>query len=169
MIDLHRRAALALALCLSFAAGLAPVQALAAPSTVPSSIARSDGTAVDVQPVYQIGPDGSYVPPGSVPASGVAPVTASLTATGNTSAFPAVAGRPININITGSATGLSARTTRSFDNGATWLPLTINGQPWAVWTGNVSEQAWVETEANIQFRVEVTAIAGGTATIRISQ
>lgn len=169
MINLHRRAALALALLLSFATGLAPIQALAAPSTVPSSIARSDGTAVDVQPVYQIGPDGSYVPPGSVPASGVAPVTQSFTAVGNTSAFPAVAGRPINVNITGNATGLSVRQVRSFDSGATWSPLTVAGQPWAVWTGNVSEQAWVETEANVQFRIEVTAITGGTATIRISQ
>ncbi|SFK41354.1 hypothetical protein [Caulobacter sp. UNC279MFTsu5.1] len=102
-------------------------------------------------------------------ASGVPPVTASLTAPGNTSALPAVAGRPINVSITGTASGLSARLTRSFDGGATWLPLTVAGQPYAVWTGNISEQAWVETEAGVQFRVEVAALAAGTATIRISQ
>jgi len=101
--------------------------------------------------------------------SGVAPVTASLSSAGNTSAFPALAGRPINVSITGNSAGLSARLVRSFDSGSTWLPLTVAGQPYGVWTGNVSEQAWVETEANVRFRVEVTAITSGTATIRISQ
>lgn len=106
-------------------------------------------------------------------ASGVTVVTASLSAPGNTAALPAVAGRPINVKITGAATGLSARLTRSDDDGATWQPLTIANQPWAVYTGNVLEQAWVETEAPtghpILFRVEVTAIAAGTAGIRLSQ
>jgi len=104
--------------------------------------------------------------------SGVAPLTQSFTATGNTSAWVPVAGRPINVTITGTATGLSVRLVRSFDGGATWSPLTVNGQPWAVWTGNVSEQAWVETEAPatpIRFRAEVTAITSGTATVRLSQ
>lgn len=106
---------------------------------------------------------------GELAPSGVPPVTASLSSVGNTSAFAAVAGRPINVSITGTAVGLSARLVRSFDSGATWLPLTVAGQSYGVWTGNVSEQAWVETEAAVRFRVEVTAITSGTATIRISQ
>lgn len=104
--------------------------------------------------------------------SGVAPLTQSFTAPGNTSAWTPVAGRLINVTITGAAAGLSVRLVRSFDAGSTWSPLTVSGQAWAVWTGNVSEQAWVETEAPavpIRYRAEVTAIASGTATIRLSQ
>lgn len=154
------RAALACALACS------AVPAVAQQMSVGTGKTPSTYTAVSViDPVT----GKATTPAPAYGASGVPPVTASLTAPGNTSALPAVAGRPINVSITGTASGLSARLTRSFDSGATWLPLTVAGQPYAVWTGNISEQAWVETEAGVQFRVEVAALAAGTATIRISQ
>lgn len=154
---------------------------------VPPSVERAPGVFVPITPSTLTFPDpttgkarvvrpGDGLPVNSTPAytaSGVAPVTATLTSVGNTAAITPTAGRPINAKITGTATGLSARLTRSDDDGATWQPLTIGGLPWAVYTGNVFEQAWVETEAPvghpILFRIEVTAILGGTATIKLSQ
>lgn len=105
--------------------------------------------------------------------SGVAAVVKVFTAPGITDPFAAVAGRPINVSAYGTGTGMSFRLLRSFDDGVTKLPLTVAGQPYAVWTGHVSEQAWVETEAPtghpVLFYVEMTATTGGSETVRISQ
>jgi hypothetical protein len=106
---------------------------------------------------------------GGLAASGAVPVTASLTAPGNTAAFTAVAGRLINANVTGTGVGVQSRLVRSFDNGVTWLGITVSGQPYGVWSGNVSEQAWVESQVDVLFRIEVTAITSGTVNLSLSQ
>jgi len=163
--------ALAVACALTaLSAGAAYGQALTLP------VAQTpNGAKVVATPVFCVKADNSACPDASTPAfgaSGVTPISQAFTAAGNSASWSPVAGRPINVTITGTATGLSVRLVRSFDNGSTWSPLTVNGQPWAVWTGNVSEQAWVETEAPatpIKYRAEVTAIASGTATVRLSQ
>lgn len=74
---------------------------------------------------------------------------------------------PIIVALTGTWTG-QVRLTRSTDSGITRLPLTVGGNPWAVYGGNVCEQAWVETENGATYFLDVI-VSSGTVKYRVSQ
>ena len=74
---------------------------------------------------------------------------------------------PIVVALTGTWSG-EVRLLRSTDEGGTRLPLTVAGNPWAVFAGNVCEQAWVETEKGVKFYLDIT-VANGTVQYRVSQ
>ena len=57
---------------------------------------------------------------------------------------------------------------RSVDGGATKLPLTVAGQPWANFTGNANEIAGEETTPGARYYLSVT-LTSGTLTYRVAQ
>lgn len=76
-------------------------------------------------------------------------------------------GRPVWITLTGSWTG-AATLLRSTDGGATRLPLTVGGQPWAVFTGPAHEAVLEEAgEGTLVYLM--LAITSGIATYRVAQ
>lgn len=83
-------------------------------------------------------------------------------------ASPAIAlhGR-FNLSLWGTAAGFAAELQRSFDNGTTWLPCTLGGEP-VVFAAAASEIG-EEPEAGVLYRLNVSAIASGTLQARISQ
>lgn len=72
-----------------------------------------------------------------------------------------------NLTLSGSFTGLAAALQRSFDGGATWVNCTNLGAP-TVFTAAASEVC-EEPEAGVFYRVNVTAIASGSVSVRLSQ
>jgi hypothetical protein len=96
--------------------------------------------------------------------SGIAPVTGAFTGTGYSAAFTPQPGRDINVTLTGSNyVGVTIQLLRSFDSGATKLPLTINSLPWAVYTGPVSEIPWNEPESGVEYFLWCSAFTSATA------
>ena len=72
-----------------------------------------------------------------------------------------------NLTLSGSFTGLAATLQRSFDGGATWASCTNLGAP-TVFTAAASELG-EEPEPGVLYRVNVTAIASGSVSVRLSQ
>jgi hypothetical protein len=97
------------------------------------------------------------------------PLTGSLAATGDTSATPfyPAAGRPLNLELTGTWTG-TVVLKRKLPSESTWKALTINGTAWGSWTANASEQAWQEGETGAAFELDFTR-SSGTLNYRLSQ
>lgn len=113
---------------------------------------------------------------GATPAfttSGVTPVTGSLSATGQSSAYPQTAGRPTNIAFTG--TGVFAiQLERKFSGDATWYPISSTAAQQFAWSttgaGMVTVSAtYTETENGVTLRWDVTACTSCSLTYRISQ
>ena len=115
------------------------------------------------------GPDGIRVrPPSAAPAS-AAPVTGRFVADGQSTAFNAEAGRPINVQLSSDeAWSATIRLLRRLPGDAAFRPLTLVGQPWAVFSGPVNEPVWEESEVGAQFLLEC-AHASGQIDYRISQ
>lgn len=101
--------------------------------------------------------------------SGVTPLSGSLAATGDTSTTPYTpqAGRPINVQLTGTWVG-TVTLKRQLPGQTTYSAITVNGSAFVTWTANVNEQAWVETESGATFILDFTRTSG-TVTYRISQ
>lgn len=101
--------------------------------------------------------------------AGVSNVTGTLAATGDTSATPfqPAAGRPFNLELTGTWAG-TAVLKRKLAGESTFKALTVGGSAWGSYTGNVSEQAWEESEAGAQFMIDWTRTSGSLV-YRISQ
>jgi hypothetical protein len=72
-----------------------------------------------------------------------------------------------NLTLSGSFTGLAATLERSFDGGTTWVTCSSLGAP-VVFTAAASEVC-EEREAGVFYRVNVTAIASGSVSVRLSQ
>lgn len=98
-------------------------------------------------------------------ALGREPLKGTFTSTTNSASFSPVAGKPFNITLTGTFSA-TVQLKRSFDNGSTWSALTVESTTLCSWTGNIST-SWVETEANVLYRLECT-YSSGTVTYRIS-
>lgn len=98
-----------------------------------------------------------------------APAALQGTATSSTLAgpFPASAEIPITLSLDGSWTG-TAQLLRSIDGGATKLPLLAAGLPWGIQDTNGCEQLWVESEAGVQFYLDI-ALVSGSLNYRVSQ
>jgi hypothetical protein len=93
-------------------------------------------------------------------------VTGTFTATGQSSSFRPIPGRPFNIDIRGTFVA-SVQLERSFD-GSNWSPITAAGTQLYAWTAAASEVA-EEAESGVQYRLNCTAYTSGTVTYRISQ
>ncbi|HKX78534.1 MAG TPA: hypothetical protein VJM34_08445 [Novosphingobium sp.] len=75
--------------------------------------------------------------------------------------------RPIWVTLSGTWAG-SVEVQRSIDGGATRLPLTIAGQPWARFTGNAQEVVGEESSGPATYYLNVT-LSSGTLAYRIAQ
>lgn len=106
-----------------------------------------------------------------LPTANVAPVTTPLSGSASASAvvgpFSPVVGRSVLLALSGNWTGV-VTVMRSTDGGATKLPLTIGGAPWAVFSVNCCEAVWDESEAGARLYLNL-AITSGTLNYRIAQ
>ena len=71
-----------------------------------------------------------------------------------------------NFSLWGTFAG-TVRIERSFDNGTTWLPMTVLGSA-VTFTGPATE-TFEEPEAGVLYRVNCTAFTSGTINYRVSQ
>ena len=95
------------------------------------------------------------------------PVSGSVTSSGVAGPFAPVPGRAVLLALSGYWTGV-VTVLRSTDGGATKLPLTLGGAPWAVFSVNCCEAVWDESEAGAQLYLSMT-VTSGTLTYRIAQ
>lgn len=104
-----------------------------------------------------------------IPSAGPAPsaLTGSASTSQTVGPFAAVAGKAINLAVSGTWTG-RVQLLRSTDGGTTRLPLTPAGAPIGILTGNGIDQPWVETEDNASFYLAV-AVTSGSLAYRVSQ
>lgn len=94
-------------------------------------------------------------------------VAGSLTASGVVGPFAPRPGRAVMLMLSGTWAG-TAKVVRSLDGGASKSPLTAGGQPWAVYTANVCEPVWEESEAAATLYLDVT-LTSGSLTYRLGQ
>lgn len=115
------------------------------------------------------GPGLKILPPTLRPAE-VEPVTGVFAADGQSAPFAAELGRPINVSLTPAddAWDGSVRLLRKLPGAESFQPLTMLGEPWALFTGAISEPVWEETEAGCSFVLACEHIAGSIS-YRISQ
>ncbi len=98
----------------------------------------------------------------------IAPALAgSMTASGVAGPFVPELDRPIWVSLSGDWSG-AAQLLRSVDEGATKLPLTIAGEPWARFTANANEAATEESEGGAVYYL-VATLQSGTLTYRVAQ
>ena len=83
----------------------------------------------------------------------------SMTASGVVGPFVPELDRPIWVSLSGNWSG-AAQLLRSVDEGATKLPLTIAGEPWARFTANANEAVTEESEAGGVYYLAVTLQSG---------
>ncbi|MHA6316796.1 hypothetical protein ACXYN8_03935 [Altererythrobacter sp. CAU 1778] len=81
--------------------------------------------------------------------------------------FVPLAGRPVILTIQGSWTGV-VRLMRSTNGGATKLPVTLAGDPWAVFSTNIAEPVWQESEEGAELYLHLEP-SSGAMTYRLSQ
>lgn len=115
--------------------------------------AQLRASAIDIEPAYS--------------ASGKAALSGAFNLAGQSADFTPIAGRAFNVSIWGTFVA-AVRLERSFDAGATWLPLTANGTALMSFSGPVSEQ-WSDDEVGVRYRLKCTAYTSGTVNYRISQ
>lgn len=80
--------------------------------------------------------------------------------------FPQL-GRQIWLTLSGTWAG-SVTVQRSTDAGATRLPLTVAGQPWARFTANTQEPVAEETVASASYYLDI-ALTSGTLAYKVQQ
>ncbi|MEO6152969.1 MAG: hypothetical protein ABIT09_09085 [Croceibacterium sp.] len=96
-----------------------------------------------------------------------AALTATATAVTTAGPFAPVAGKPIILTLAGSWIG-KVTLLRSINGGTTRVPLSLAGTPWAVFTGNVCEPVWDETETGATFYLQL-APDKGAIVYRVAQ
>lgn len=133
-------------------AGYAPVTAI---GFVQPDSTLTQVTAASPLPVSVTGAEPSAALTGSTPASVIA------------GPFAPVRDRPVVLALSGTWTG-SVKVLRSTDNGATKLPLTVGGTPWATFSANCCEAVWEESANGVQLFLDVT-LSAGTLTYRLEQ
>lgn len=98
------------------------------------------------------------------------PVSGSMSAPGDTSATPyqvkTEIGHPINLHLSGTWTG-SVRLQRKLPGEASFSNLTSGGNDYGLYTSNINEAVWAESEDGANFILVVT-ISSGTLNYRIS-
>ncbi|MFC3175195.1 hypothetical protein ACFOD9_13120 [Novosphingobium bradum] len=117
----------------------------------------------DAEPVSATNP----LPFQDTPFMAAAALAGTLSATGIVGPFAPRAGRAVMLALSGTWTG-SVKVVRSVDGGATKTGLTAGGAPWAVFTANVCEPVWDESEAAATLYLDVT-LTSGSLTYRMGQ
>jgi hypothetical protein len=96
---------------------------------------------------------------------------AALTGTASSAStagpFVPVAGKPLILTLSGTWAG-KVTLLRSINSGATRLPLSLAGAPWGVFSANVNEPVWDETETSAIFYLQL-APTSGTVAYRLTQ
>jgi hypothetical protein len=84
--------------------------------------------------------------------------------------FSPLPGRPFNVDLqfSGDAADAVISLERSFDDGGTWNGITSAGQPVGTWAASGSEH-FLEPQAGVKYRLNMTAITAGSVATRISQ
>lgn len=95
------------------------------------------------------------------------PLSGSISASGVIGPFEPVGGRAIWLALSGDWTG-TVVVQRSADGGATRLPLTAGGLPWASFTSNTCEPVAEEDGSGAAYYLDVT-LASGTLDYRLAQ
>lgn len=133
-------------------AGFAPANAV--------GFANSDGEMVLVSGDNPMPVSNAGAPP---------PLPLEGTATQNeiVGPFAPLAGRAVNIQLDGTWQG-NVQLLRSVDSGTTKLPVTLAGEPWAQFTSNANEPAWLESEGDVELYLDLT-LTSGTLAYRVSQ
>jgi len=104
----------------------------------------------------------------TVPAATSTPVSGSVTADGNSTAFTPQLGRDMFLTLSGTWTG-SVQVQRSTDAGATWNDITIGGgTTWGHYTANCDEVVATPTDSAGTYRLALT-VASGTIVYRLAQ
>lgn len=124
------------------------------------NFADEAGTAIQVSqssplPVTLAAASGGGATP-AAPLAGTATVAATI------GSFVPVAGRPLVLTLSGTWTG-AVKLLRSVNGGATKLPLTLGGAPWAEFSANVNEPVWEENETAAVFYLQLTPLTGAIA------
>ncbi len=117
-----------------------------------------------------VGPDNPLPVAGGMGSGVVAappPLQGTTTVALTAGPFGPVPGRAVYVELRGEWTG-EVRLLRSTDGGATRSPITLAGAPWGLYTGNVCEPAWEESEVSAALFLEL-APASGTIAYRVSQ
>jgi hypothetical protein len=96
-----------------------------------------------------------------------APLAGNASGSSQIGPFQPRAGRAIVLTLSGAWTG-TVRLVRSVDGGTTKLPVTAAGLPYGVFTGNVCEPVWEESESAALLYLDVT-LASGTLGYRLGQ
>jgi hypothetical protein len=163
MKTLLRRAAVGLfaILALAFAA-----PAMAAVDCTTATAPNTQGTTANAQFELLQKLCAAQTAP-SLGASGVTPVTGTISAVGSTASFPAAAGRTFNMTLyaTGAKTpgaslgGSVVYLERSLDSGTTWLPITASGSTLYSFTTLANETLY-EGQAGVLFRLTCSTWGG---------
>ena len=105
----------------------------------------------------------------------VTPVSGSFSATGQSATFqPIIMGltQVANFNVTlggSSWVGVSVQLERSFDQGATWYPLTAAGSQIYIWTSPKDSEPVQEVTPGVFYRLNCTSYTSGAVTYLITQ
>ena len=94
-------------------------------------------------------------------------LSGSTTAALTVGPYVPAADKPLVLALSGTWTG-SVRLLRSTDGGATRLPLSLGGAPWATFTANICEPVWEEAEGAAAFYLQLTP-ATGSIVYRLAQ
>lgn len=130
---------------------------------VPQMAISFANSAGDADIVSAINPIPTQEQPFVAPAA----LAGSLTSSSLVGPFQPRAGRAVVLALSGTWTG-SARLVRSTDGGTSRLPLTAAGLPYGLYTANVCEPVWEESEAAALLYLDVT-LSSGTLTYRLGQ
>ncbi len=96
-----------------------------------------------------------------------APLEGTATGPATAGPFALTSASPVILSLSGTWTG-TVRVLRSVDGGATRLPLTMAGQPFATYTGNCCEAVWEEGASGAELYLNI-ALTSGTLSYRIEQ
>ncbi|GAA0452020.1 MULTISPECIES: hypothetical protein [Sphingomonas] len=95
------------------------------------------------------------------------PLAGTASASGRVGPFVPELDRPIHLTLSGSWSG-TVRVLRSVDGGTTLDPLTLAGEPWAVFTTNANEPVAEESVSGTSYYVEFSLLSGAV-TYRVAQ
>ncbi|MDR7102047.1 hypothetical protein [Croceicoccus sp. BE223] len=140
-------------------AGYAPAYALAFRNADGGLSVVGSDTPLPTQAAVSLAP----APEPAVPAA----LTGQTAVTTSAGPFVPLADRPVVITLAGTWQG-TVRLLRSVDGGTTRVPLTAGGLPWASYTGNTCEIAWVENESGASLYLDLSPTSG-TVSYRVAQ
>ena len=110
---------------------------------------------------------GNPIPVQEQPFSPAPALVGTLSASGIVGPFQPRPGRAVVLTLSGTWAG-SVRLVRSTDGGATKFPVTAGGLSWGLFTGNICEPVWEESEAAALLYLDAS-LTSGTLSYRMGQ